>query len=112
VETRKIYIRLRLLLNDVIDYNKGAFFGIRALDPEVLNLWEGYNLIRKELANAYPLMFREFPELTAPEPYLATSESFYYEGTLIYKPEHFATLRLEIEKMLEALSMIGKKESA
>ncbi|MCB0805477.1 MAG: hypothetical protein KDC05_06725 [Bacteroidales bacterium] len=112
METKKLFIRLRILLNDVIDFNKGAFFGIRALDPEVIRLWEEYNEIRNLLAQSYPLMFREFPQLECPDPYLATSNSFYYEGTMIYKPEHFATLRLELEKMLETLAMVGKRESA
>ena len=112
METKKLYIDLRILLNEVIDFNKGAFFGIRALDPEVLNLWDQYNTIRNELINSYPLFFREFPVLQYPEPYLATSDSFYYEGTLIYKPEHFAPLRMTLEKMLDTIQMVGKKESA
>ena len=112
METKKLFIRLRILLNDVIDFNKGAFFGIRAVDPDVIKLWEEYNEIREMLVQYYPLMFREFPTLQCPEPYLATANSFYYEGTMIYKPEHFATLRLQLEKMLDTLALVGKKESA
>ena len=47
------------------------------------------------------------------DPYLADEESFYKEGTMIYKPEHFAPLRLAVEKLMKiAIPLSWSKESA
>jgi len=109
---KKTTIRLRLLLNDIIDFNRGSFFGVRAMDPEVIKLWEDYNLFRSRLVEEGYLIESDFTKLSFPEPYVADQDSFYKEGTMVYKPEHFAPLRLSVEKVLDALNYPRKKESA
>ncbi|MEZ5083684.1 MAG: hypothetical protein R2750_09565 [Bacteroidales bacterium] len=109
---KKLTIRLRILLNDVIDYNWGSYFGVRSMDPDVLHLWEEYNNIWAEVISEYPQLKIELPELSYPEPYLADGQGFFSEGTMIYKPEHFSSLRLEVEKMLKTFTHYVKKESA
>jgi hypothetical protein len=42
---KTLTIRLKVLLNEVVDYHRGSFFGVRAMDPEVLQLWLDYNNI-------------------------------------------------------------------
>jgi len=109
---KELTVQLRVLLNDVIDYNWGSFFGVRAMDPDVLRLWKEYNQIRSEFILNKKISPLDFPEMAYPNPDIADSECFFKGGTMIYKPEHFATLRLTIEKMLTALSSNERKESA
>jgi len=105
-------VQLKVLLNDVIDYNWGSFFGVRAMDPDVLRLWKEYNELRSELITNKKLSPLDFPELTYPNPDIAESDSFFKEGTMIYKPEHFSSLRLSIEKVIEMISSSERKETA
>jgi len=104
---KKLTIRLRILYNDVLDYNQGSFFGVQAMDTEVLHLWVEYSSLLSEFDTAFPLIFKNFKDLPYPDPYIAGTDSFYKEGTMIYKPEHFASLRLAIEKMLETVGKIN-----
>ena len=110
---KKLSVRLRLLSHDISDYFRGSYFGVPAMDPDVLRLWTEYYAVLSELQSLYPNVFSEYPEIPYPAPYLADEESFYKEGTMIYKPEHFAPLRLAIEKLLNAtIALIWNKESA
>jgi hypothetical protein len=112
VNIKKVTILLRVLLNEVIDYNRGSFFGVRSMDPEVLKLWKDYNHFRSLLIDEGYIAESEFGELPYPKPYFADDNSLFQEGTMIYKPEHFAPLRLTIERMLNSLSYPRQKESA
>lgn len=105
-------VQLKVLLNDVIDYNWGSFFGVRAMDPDVLRLWKEYNDVRSELIMDKKISPLDFPELTYPNPDIAESDSFFKEGTMIYKPEHFSTLRLSIEKIIDMINAPGRRETA
>ncbi|MCF8367804.1 MAG: hypothetical protein K9G76_02090 [Bacteroidales bacterium] len=109
---KKLSIRLKVLLNEVVDFNRGSYFGVRAMDAEVLHLWEEYNNIWELVVTECPSLKEEFPELSYPDPYIANGDSFYKEGTMIYKPEHFAPLRLSIQQMLKAFNQYVQKESA
>lgn len=109
---KTLNIRLRMLLNDVIDYNRGSFFGVRAMDPEVLHLWLEYNNLLSELDTVFPEMFRDFYDLSYPDPYVASEDSFYKEGTMIYKPEHFSPLRMKVAKMIDILNNSISAQSA
>lgn len=110
---KKLSIRLRILNNEISDYFKGSYFGVPALDPEVLRLWTDYNSLMEELKSFDSDLFSEFHEIKYPAPYLADEESFYKEGTMIFKPEHFAPLRMASEKILSTLTpLIWGKESA
>lgn len=101
------------MTNDIRDYFKGSYFGVPALDPEVLRLWTEYNSLLDELQALDPDLFSEYQEIKYPAPYLADEESFYKEGTMIFKPEHFAPLRVASEKLLHTVvSLIWGKESA
>lgn len=113
VNPKKLSIRLRLLSNDISDYFRGACFGVPAMDPDVLRLWTEYNKLLSELQLYYPDLFLDFHEISYPAPYLADEESFYKEGTMIFKPEHFAPLRLATEKLCHDIApLIWGKESA
>jgi hypothetical protein len=83
------------------------------MDPEVLRLWAEYNSILAEL-NAYdPNIFSDFQEIPYPAPYLADEESFFKEGTMIYKPEHFTFLKQAIDRLLKiTIPLTWNKESA
>lgn len=110
---KKVSLRLRLLSNDISEYFRGSYFGVPAMDPEVLRLWTEYNSILEELQSYEPALFRDFVEIPYPAPYLADDESFYKEGTMIYKPEHFAPLRVAADKLMKsALPLAWDKESA
>jgi hypothetical protein len=106
MEIKKTRIRVQLLLNDIVDYNKAAFMEIRADNSDVLNLWHEYNSIRDILNAGYPLLFSAVPPVEVPKAYLATRERFHNEGDLVFKPEHFDELRLETEKILSTLNVI------
>ena len=82
------------------------------MEPEVLHLWFEFNSILPELDTTYPSMFKNFHDLPYPVPHIANADSFYKEGTMIYKPEHFAPLRLAIEKILEMVNKIKIEESS
>ncbi|MEZ5197356.1 MAG: hypothetical protein R2764_13445 [Bacteroidales bacterium] len=43
---------------------------------------------------------------------MADNDSFFSEGTLIYKPEHFTPLRMTIEDLLKEVNIARHKESA
>jgi len=101
---KKLTIRLRILSSEVQEYYRGSYFGVRAMDKDVLHLWLEYNHLLSEFDTIYPHLFSQQKELPYPDPYLATGESFYQEGTMIYKPEHFAELRLSVSKMMEIIS--------
>lgn len=109
---KKLTIRLKVLFNDVVDFNRGSYFGVRAMDPDVLHLWEEFNNIWELVIADCPSLKKDIPEMSYPDPYIANGDSFYHEGTMIYKPEHFAPLRLSIEKMLKTISQYVQKESA
>ncbi|MBN2172956.1 MAG: hypothetical protein JW731_02410 [Bacteroidales bacterium] len=112
VNIKKLAILLRVLLNDVQDFHRGSFFGVRSMDPEVLKLWEDYNFIRSLLVDDDHISEEDFPELPYPQPLFADAKSLYKEGTMIYRPEHFAPLRMNVERLLNALSFPSQKESA
>ena len=103
-------INTKLLLNDIIDINKAAFLEVRADNEEVTGLWREYNRLRSMLIQSHPVLFNTLPEQSIPEPYMVTDDSFHDIGTLIFKPEHFAPLRLEVEKILQTLKSLSKKE--
>ena len=110
---KKTSLRLRLLANDISDYFRGSYFGVPAMDPEVLKLWTEYNNLVEELQGFDHDLFSDFPIIPYPAPYLADSESFYKEGTMVYKPEHFAPLRIAVEKLMKvAIPLTWSKESA
>ena len=111
-QTKKLNLQLRVLLNEVIDYNWGSYFGVQAMDPNVLRLWTEYNEIRNKLVSTKEFSSDEFPELSYPQPNVASDDSFFKEGTMIYQTEHFSALRQSIEKVLEALRLSILKESA
>lgn len=110
---KKVSLRLRLLLNDISEYFRGSYFGVPAMDLDVLRLWTEYNAIVYELQEYDPALFDDCKEMPYPAPYLADEESFYKEGTMIYKPEHFSSLRIATESLLKsALPLTWDKESA
>jgi len=110
---KKTTLKLRLLSNDINDYFRGSYFGVPALDPDVLRLWKEYNEMLAELKEFDSEVFADFFEIPFPAPILADDESFYKEGTLIYKPEHFAPLRLSAERLLAVtIPLTWKKETA
>lgn len=110
---KKLSIRLRLLSHDISDYFRGSYFGVQAMDPEVLRLWTEYNSILSELRELDPHLFSDVEEVAYPAPYLADENSFYKEGTMIFKPEHFEPLRHATEDLLAlCLPLIWGKESA
>jgi hypothetical protein len=100
---KKLTTRLRILNTEIQEYYRGSFFGVRAMDPEVLHLWLEYNNLVSEFDTIYPTLFSKQKELPYPDPYLATEESFYQEGTMIYKPEHFAPIRRAAAEMMEII---------
>ena len=100
-------------MNDISDYFRGSFFGVPSMDPEVLRLWAEYNSILSALQSACPELVEGCSTISYPAPYLADEESFYKEGTMIYKPEHFAPLRLAAENLIHSITpLIWNKESA
>jgi hypothetical protein len=110
---KKLALRLRLLLGEVSDYFRGAYFGVPAMDPDVLKLWSEYNQIVKELQDFDPELFSDLAETPYPAPALAGNDSFYKEGTMVYTPEHFAPLRIAIEQLLKlTIPLTWNKESA
>ena len=110
MELKRLIINTKLLLNDIVDINKASFLEIRADTEEVTNLWREYDRLRSILIQSHPVLFNTLPEQSIPEPYMVTEESFHDIGTLIFKPEHFAPLRLEVEKILRTLKSLSKKE--
>ena len=110
---KKISLRLRLLSNDISEYFRGSYFGVPAMDPDVLRLWTEYNSILSELQAFDPVLFNGYDEILYPAPYLADEDSFYKEGTMIYKTEHFSSIRIATESLLKsALPLTWDKESA
>ncbi len=109
---KKLRIRLQLLYNDILEYSRGSFFGVKAMDPDVLNLWFEYNNLLSEFDSIFSGLFNDFHDISYPDPYLATEDSFYREGTMIYKPEHFSQLRNEVAKMIDKLNELNEKKSA
>lgn len=110
MELKRLIIHTKLLLNDIIDINKASFLEIRADSEDVTNLWREYDRLRSILIQSHPVLFNTLPEQSIPEPYMVTEESFHNVGTLVFKPEHFASLRLEVEKVLKTLKSLSKKE--
>lgn len=110
MELKRLIINTKLLLNDIIDINKAAFLEIRADNEEVTTLWKEYNRLRNILIQSYPVLFNTLPEHSVPEPYIVKDDSFHFMGTLVFKPEHFSALRLEVEKILNTLKSLNKKE--
>lgn len=110
MELKRLIVHTRLLLNDIIDINKAAFLEIRADNEEVTNLWREYSRLRNILIQSHPVLFNTLPEQSVPEPYMVMGDSYHDIGTLIFKPEHFAPLRLEVEKILNTLKSLSKKE--
>lgn len=110
MELKRLIINTKLLLNDIIDINKASFLEVRADNEEVTNLWREYNRLRSILIQSHPVLFNTLPEQSIPEPKMVTEDSFHDIGTLIFKPEHFAPLRLEVEKILATLKSLSKKE--
>jgi hypothetical protein len=110
---KKTSVRLRLLSSDISDYFRGSYFGVPAMDTDVLRLWTEYNAILGELKEYDPQVFSDYEEIPYPAPYLADADCFYKEGTMIYKPEHFAPLRTAVEALLKvAVPLTWSKESA
>jgi hypothetical protein len=112
MELKRLIRNTKLLLNDIIDINKAAFLEIRADNEDVTTLWKEYNRLRNILIQSHPVLFNTLPEQSIPEPYMANEDSFHYKGTLVFKPEHFSSLRLEVEKILKILKSLGKKEKS
>jgi hypothetical protein len=110
VELKRLIINTKLLLNDIIDINKASFMEIRADNEEVTNLWREYGRLRNILIQSHPVLFNTLPEQTVPEPNMVMEDSHHDIGTLVFKPEHFAPLRLEVEKILNTLKSLSKKE--
>ena len=110
MELKRLIINTKLLLNDIIDINKAAFMEIRADTEDVTNLWREYDRLRSILIQSHPVLFNTLPEQSIPEAYLVTEDSFHTIGTLVFKPEHFSELRLEVEKILKTLKGLSKKE--
>jgi hypothetical protein len=110
---KKISISLRLLANDINDYFRGSGFGVPAMDPDVLRLWTDYNNFLDELRNYDDSLTDGLHEIPYPAPYLAEEDSFYKEGTMIYKPEHFVPLKQAVQKLLDAIvPLVWNRESA
>ena len=110
MELKRLIINTKLLLDDIIDINKAAFLEIRADNEDVTILWKEYNRLRNILIQSYPVLFSTLPEHAVPEPYIAKDDSFHFMGTLVFKPEHFSALRLEVEDILKTLRNLSKKE--
>jgi len=110
MEVKRLIINTKLLLNDIIDINKASFLEIRADNEEVTNLWREYNRLRSILIQSHPVLFNTLPEHSIPEAYLVKEDSFHDIGTLVFKPEHFAELRLEVEKILKSLKTLNKMQ--
>ncbi len=100
---KTLIIRLRILISEIQEFHRGSFLGVRAMDPEVLHLWLEYNNLLSEFDTVYPTLFSKHKEMPYPDPYLATDDSFYKEGTMIYKPEQFAPLRRAAIEMMELI---------
>lgn len=109
---KKLTTRLRILSNEILEYYRGSFFGVRAMDPEVLHLWLEYNNLLSEFHTIYPSLFSDAKELPYPDPYLATDDSFYKEGTMIYMPEHFSPIKLAVANMMTIISTASDRLSA
>ena len=110
MELKRLIVNTKLLLDDIVDINKAAFLEIRADSEEVTSLWKEYNRLRNILIQSYPVLFNTLPEHGVPEPYMARDDSFHFVGTLVFKPEHFSELRLEVEEILRNLKTLNKKE--
>ena len=108
MEIEKIAIGLRLLANRVIDYENVASQGIQATLPKVLDLWREYNEYQLYLSENYPSMFDHFAKLKTPIPYFSAFDSAIEVGTSIYKPEHFKSLRMDVENMIETVKLLSK----
>ena len=107
MELKRLIVKTKLLLDDIVDINKASFLEIRADSEEVTSLWNEYRRLRSILIQSHPLLFSTLPEHTIPEPYLVTWDSYHQIGTLVFKPEHFDQLRLEVEKILSNLKALN-----
>jgi hypothetical protein len=83
---------------------------IRADSEDVTNLWKDYNRLRNILIQSYPVLFDALPEHTVPEACIARDDSIHFVGTLVFKPEHFSPLRQEVERILNTLKSLNKKQ--
>jgi hypothetical protein len=112
----KTKIRLQLLYDQVKRYQKMAIFGVRADDPEVINLWVEYNEIRGILSQLNPELFADLKVTSPPEPDEASSFGRHDVGELVFKPMHFIALERQVEKAIEYMTLlnqttpIGRKE--
>lgn len=111
-DIKKLTTRLRILNNEILEYYRGSFFGVRAMDPDVLHLWLEYNNLLSEFDTVYPSLFRDAKEQPYPDPYLASEDSFYKEGTMIYMPEHFSPLKRAAIEMMEIISNASDRLTA
>ena len=110
MELKRLIINTKLLLDDIVDINKAAFMDIRADSEEVTNLWKEYGRLRNILIQSYPVLFNTLPEHSVPEACIARDDSIHFVGTLIFKPEHFSPLRQEVERILNTLKGLSKKQ--
>lgn len=102
MDLKEIIMRIRLLASDVLDFSMGSYFGIQADNKDVRKLWKEYDDLRKQISYNFSELKTELIEVSIPDPYIADSDSFYMEGTPIFKPEHFTSIRLAVEKMLQS----------
>jgi hypothetical protein len=110
MDLKEMIVRIRLLGNDVLDFSMGSYFGIQADNKDVKKLWQEYDDLRNQINGNFSGLSNELLEVPLPDPYIADSDSFYTEGTPIFKPEHFTNIRLAVEKMLQ--STINQNSSA
>jgi len=110
MEQDKTRIRLQLLYDQVKKYQKMAFFGVRADDPEVVDLWLEYNRLRGVLLTLNPELFADLKETNAPEPDEASSFSHHNVGEPVFKPIHFNALERQVEKALEYISLLQQQK--
>jgi hypothetical protein len=103
MDIKEMIVRIRLLANDILDYSMGSYFGIQADNRDVRKLWQEYDDLRNQFKGDFSDLKDDFKEVPIPEPYIADNDSFYMEGTRIFKPEHFTSIRIAVEKMLQSV---------
>jgi hypothetical protein len=102
MDLKEMIVRIRLLANDILDFSMGSYFGIQADNKDVRKLWQDYDELRNQISCNFSELTNELMEVSIPDPYIADTDSFYMEGTPIFKPEHFTSIRLAVEKMLQS----------
>jgi hypothetical protein len=112
MDLKEMILRIRLLANDILDFSMGSYFGIKADNRDVRNLWKEYEELRDQINGNFSDIQDELPEISIPDPYIADKDSFYLEGTPIFKPEHFTIIRLAVEKMLQAAVMKNRDQAS